>query len=58
MLHNKTLHLLHSYLSEPSENQLDCSNTKKIMSEGHFIHQVVNEVETTWSNYICIAPSS
>jgi len=28
---------------------LDCSNTKKIMSEGHYIHQVATELETTWS---------
>lgn len=49
-----TLH--HFDSSEPSGNQQDYSDAKKIMSEGCFIHHLVTEVEPAWSNCICIEP--
>jgi hypothetical protein len=50
--------LCHFDSSEPSENHQDCSDAKKILSEGCFIHHLVTEVETVWSNLVCTAPCS
>lgn len=48
-----TLH--HFDPSEPSGNQQDLLDAKKMMSGGCFIHQLVTEVEPAWSNGIRIA---
>jgi hypothetical protein len=42
--------------SEPSGNQQDFLDAKKMISKGYFIHQLVTKMEPTWSNSICIAP--